>query len=209
MKLFKLSPKFYIVFALIALAPATWIASLLNAAIEGSSSEYVKNLFSSGAFEAPTAVILIFALIGLYESFLWRIFPLKYLQGVPDIRGRYTGKIVSSYGEGSEYDVVIEIQQTLSDISVRLFTERSSSHSVIANIGKNEKGNWFLAYIYKNSPKTIKDDLDMRTHDGFACLDVFPRELKIDGHYFNDPRERATHGHIICQLESRILKGHF
>jgi len=209
MKPFKLGIKFYIIFVLITLAPTIWLASKLQEILNASSIGYIKQLVSWGVIEAPTAVFFIVILFGIYESILWRIWPFHYLQRIPCVRGRYEGKITSNYNGGTEHLAIIEIQQSLSRISICLYTEKSSSCSLIANIGKNNKGNWFLAYIYNNNPKTVSNDLDMRTHDGCAHLEIFSKEQKINGYYFTDSRERPRYGQINIEFKTKILKGHF
>lgn len=209
MQRFRLGPKFYILFTLVTVFPASWVATLLKSSIEQSSFDFVKTLGNLGVIEAPTTVALIGLLFWLYQSYLWRIWPFQYLHGVPDIAGRYEGEVESSFESGSKHRIALEIQQTLLSVSVSLYTERSSSFSVIADVGKNQHGNPFLAYVYKNTPRTVSRDLDMRTHDGFASLDIFRAERRLDGFYYNDPRERPTHGKLSCTFVQRARMGRF
>lgn len=209
MKPYKLEPGFYIIFTLVTLIPALWLARFVQETIEKASVwEPLSKIVELKIFEAPTTVIIIGLLFWVYESFLWRVKPFTYLNGVPNISGRYTGEVESSY-DRKKYPIVLEIRQTLLSVGVCLYTERSSSYSIIANVGRNERHNDFLAYIYKNTPKTVSGDLDMRTHDGFACLEIFEKGKNLEGSYFNDPRERGTYGKLSCKKEGPTIKGRF
>ncbi len=206
---FKLGPKFYISFVLVTLFPTVWVARLLEDALRYSPFDFIKSLVELRIIEAPTTVVLIGFLFWAYETSLWRLWPFHYLHKTPYIAGRYKGEIESSYQGGTKYPIILEIRQTLSSVAVCLYAEKSPSFSVLAEIGTNEHGNDFLAYAYKNSPRTVSNDLDMRTHDGFASLEIFTKENKLEGFYYNNPRERPTHGKLSCHLMSRERKGHF
>src|SRR3989344_2063475 len=205
---FKLSAGFYILFTALTLIPATWLAQVLQSALNNSSVTLLHLLAQSRGIEAPSTVVIIGVLFWIYERYLWRIPFINALHGVPYIAGRYDGHVESSY-DGKKYPIVMEVHQTLTSVTVCLYTERSPSYSMIANIGKNGNTNNFLAYVYKNTPRTVRDDLDMRAHDGFACLEIFDAEQKLEGYYHNDPRERPTHGKLTCVRVSRTTKGHF
>ena len=166
------------------------------------------SLAQSRVIEAPSTVVVIGLLFWVYEKYLWRVSFISALHGVPYISGRYEGHVESSF-DGKKYSIALEVHQTLTSVTVCLYTERSSSYSVIANIGKNGNANSFLAYVYKNTPRTVSNDLDMRAHDGFVCLEIFAAEQKLEGYYHNDPRERPTHGKLVCARVSRTTKGHF
>jgi len=210
MKKFEISNRFYIVFTLlfsIVLLPAT---KGINSLLENIDWAPLKKLVVLGVFEPPTLVILIVLLLWLYVAYLWKCPVLNLIHGVPNINGRYTGSIQSSYDPEKNYKCVLEVRQTLTRVEINLFTERSSSWSVIANIVVNEHGNWALAYIYTNMPKTIEvADSDMRCHRGFATLEIFEDRVKLEGEYFNHSRERSTHGTISCKRKSRKLKGRY
>lgn len=209
MKPYKLEPRFYIIFTLVALIPSLWLAKLLQKGLgEVSTWEPLSKMAELNIFEAPTTVLIIGILFWIYDSFLWRMPPFTFFNRVPMIMGRYHGEVESSY-DGKKHPIIVEIRQTLLSVHVCLYTERSSSYSVIANVGRNERGNNFLAYVYKNTPRTVSSDLDMRTHDGFACLEVFEDGQRLEGSYFNDPRERGTYGKLSCKWVDSKMKGHF
>ena len=131
------------------------------------------------------------------------------IHGIPNINGRYEGEGESSYQDGFKYPVIIEVHQTLLNTLVCLYTERSGSHSVMSAMGQNERRNQYLSYSYKNAPKTVTDDRDMRPHDGFACLEIFDNGDRLEGFYFNDPRERESFGKLVLKRVSRNTQGKF
>lgn len=200
---------FYIVFVLLAVYPAQKLAEVLSAVLSKLDMEFIKQLATWGVLEAPTTVVIIGFLVWLYLNHLWKLPLLNKIHGVPNVNGRYKGKIFSSYnGQETEYECFLELKQTLTNLSVSLFTSRSSSYSLIANMIKNEHENWGLAYIYSNTPKTTQQsDSDMRCHQGFATFDIFGK--KLEGNYFNHSRERQTYGLIKVTFEQRKTKGHF
>lgn len=200
--------RFYAIFVLLTLIPASWLAKVINDALTGISGP-IGQLVSWGVLQPPAVIVIIGVFFLAYERFLWKYPPFNWAHRMPDINGRYEGEGESSFQDGFKYKVVIEIQQTLLTTLVCLYTERASSHSVMANVGRNEHQNQYLAYWYKNAPKTISDDRDMRPHDGFACLEIFEDGLRLEGSYHNDSRERSTFGKLRLSRVPQSRKGKF
>ncbi len=120
MRSFRVGPKFYIYFTLITLLPSLWLATLFNEFIKSIQIGFVMKLVAWGVIEPPTTVILIVLIFWIYERFLWRQWPFKYLHGT-DLRSRYEGEIESSFDQ-RRYPFALEIQQTLLTMSICLFT---------------------------------------------------------------------------------------
>jgi len=207
MKFQRLGFEFYALFVLVVALPATAIAVWLGQLLSYLGPP-LSNLVTYRIVEAPTAMAIGGLLFWIYEMFIWRIPGIPYLHSRPDLNGRYEGNVESSY-DGAKYPIVLEIEQTLLSVQVRVFTERSASASLIADIGKNDRGNDVLVYAYRNIPQTVTSDTDMRAHDGFAQLEVFPTEGRVRGKYFNDNRERPTYGVLSVERTSGVRKGHF
>lgn len=210
MKSFKVTPKFLIFFTLITVFPATWLAHFFQYLLQHlSSNNLIKQLIDWGLIYTPTTIVIIYFLFWLYEAHFWKVWLFQYIHRIPNINGRYEGETESSF-DNHKHKIFLEVKQTLLNISVNLYSsEQSFSHSYIANLVKNEQGNWSLVYIYKSNPITISEDLDMRAHDGSANLQIFPKEQLLKGRYFNDSRERPTFGFLYCRFSSKELKGHF
>ncbi len=200
--------KFYALFTLITIVPATVIAQAVTSALTTVPGPFVQ-FAAWGILQPPTAIAIIALLFVCYNRFLWKIPPFSWIHGIPNINGRYEGEGESSYGDGFKYPMVVEVHQTLLDTLVCLYTERSGSHSVMSAMGQNERRNQYLSYSYKNAPKTVTDDRDMRPHDGFACLEIFAKGERLEGSYFNDPRERSSFGKLALKRVSRETQGRF
>jgi hypothetical protein len=214
MKTFSLSSKFYILFSLILSVPAYWLASILKTIVDSlPESNFFHYLSSVGIFEAPTAVVLLLAAFWLFNNEVWKFYPIKKLLGVQNINGRYEGELTSTHTENNEqngtYKIAIEIKQSLTSISVFLYTERSCSYSVIASIGRNSNDNHELIYVYQNKTSAMNKDADMRDHGGAAFLEIFEGGKKLVGNYFNNPRERGRYGVMNLEKTKEQLKGKF
>jgi len=207
MKSFNLSAKFYIIFSLLFSIPSAYIANVLN--IWLGDANFLKQLTSSGIIEAPTTIAILLLLFWVTDKWLWRIKFVNKLLGIPDINGRYTGTLTSSFDDTKTYSVVIEARQSLTKTIINLYTSNSSSYSLIANIGKNNKDNWSLFYIYQNNAKTINQDGDMKDHTGVGFLEIFDNGKTLKGEYFNNSRDRGRFGIISVNLTSQKILGFF
>lgn len=207
MKPFKLGPKFYIIFCLIFSVPFAYVVTVFNAyLLTLSPNNFLNYLASSGIIEVPTTVALLLTLFWVTDNFLWRIKFIQKILDIPDINGRYEGELVSSYDETKTYPIVLEIKQSLNKISINLFTERSSSYSLTANIGKNNKGSWSVFYIYQNNTSAMNEDEDMKDHNGVALLEIFDLGSNLKGNYFNNPRDRGRYGTInVKRIDSKKM----
>ena len=211
MKPFKLSPKFYIIFSLLFAIPASFIAtSFQNYLSTVNHSSILYKLATLGIIEAPTTILLLIFTFWLIDTWLWRIKGLSFILGIPnDINGRYEGELVSNYDGNKTYTIVIEIKQSLNKILLNLYTENSTSYSMIATIGKNNKNNWAVSYIYQNNTTTVNHDEDMRDHSGTAFLEILDNGSKLKGSYFNNSRERGRYGTIDVNFTGKKLLGCF
>lgn len=194
--------------------PAYWLASILKTIVDSlPESNFFYYLSSVGVFEAPTAVGLLLAAFWLFNKEIWKFYPIKKLLGVQNLNGRYEGELMSTHTENNEqngtYKIAIEIKQSLTSISVFLYTERSCSYSIIASIGSNSNDNYELMYIYQNQTSAMNTDADMRDHKGVAFLEIFENGKKLTGSYFNNPRERGRYGIIKVEKVKGCIKGKF
>jgi hypothetical protein len=205
MKIFHLSARFYILFTLILLAPTAYLANnILNFTDYLSQRNgYIADLINNGVLQLPTTLILLLLFFYIFNNWLWKIPPLTKLFGIPLISGRYLGKLESSYAENNMHNIVIEIKQTLTRIKICLFAEKSRSVSLICSLFKNELGAWSLYYIYKNKTRAMGNDVDMNDHEGVAVIDIHGK--KLNGYYFNDPRNRKRSGVFNVELASKKL----
>lgn len=214
MKKISLTYKFYILFALVLVVPATWFSEKIESFVQGLPADsFLHHLSSLGVIEAPTTVLILFIFFLLFNHFLWRLPLVNQLIGIPDINGRFVGELTSSHTINDEqngtYSVAIEIKQTPVNISVNLYTERSCSYSLIADLCINPNGNYELIYIYQNKTSAMALDADMRDHHGTALLEISLDKKRISGNYFNNPRERGRYGKITIERVTDKIKGKF
>lgn len=129
-----------------------------------------------------------------FNSFIWRLKMLKMLHAptVPDLRGTYKGKLISSYKQ-TEVELQIEIEQTWTKILVYLQTgtDSSESYSYMASMFELDGKSVRLSYTYTNEPFSAIADPDMQPHDGTASL-VFRKDGSVKGKYFNARQRTGT-----------------
>lgn len=194
--------------------PSFWIANQINYLVSRlPETNFFHYLFSIGLIEAPSAVAILLFFFWVFEKWLWQIPPIRYFIGVPNINGRYEGNLTSTHTINEEqngtYRVVIEIKQSLTKTNIYLYTERSCSYSLIANMCTNYNDNHELVYVYQNKTSAMNADSDMRDHHGVALLEVLDGGKTLTGNYFNNPRERGRYGVIEVSRESWFLKKKF
>lgn len=214
MKTFSVNIKFYIIFSLLVSVPAFWLSSQISIYLNGLHETNVLRYLSLWGFvEAPTAITIILFVFWVFNNYFWKWLPIRKLFGIPNINGRYEGEMISSFIETKEqngaYKTAIEIKQTLTKITVCLYTERSCSYSLTANLCKNNNGNYELVYVYQNKTSAMGADSDMRDHNGTAILGIFDDGNNLNGNYFNNPRERGRYGKIKVSKISYKIKGSF
>lgn len=214
MKPLSLSYKFYILFSVILAIPASAIADKISTYVSTLSPDnFFHYLYSVGVLEAPTTVAILFLFFWIFSNYLWKIPGIKNVLGIPNINGRYEGELTSTHTENNEqngtYKVAIEIKQSLTGISVLLYTERSCSYSLLASLVRNNNHNYELTYTYQNRTSAMNSDADMRDHRGATFLEIFDQSKKLSGTYFNNPRERGRYGVINVEKVKGCLKGKF
>jgi len=209
MKQFKVATKFYVIFSLLFAIPASHLSTLLQNYLSSLGPNNIfQQLASLGVIEIPTTAILLVGVFWLIDKWILKIKWLPLIFNIPhDVNGRYEGTLISNYDSTQTYKVVIEIKQSLTSISVNLYSESSPSHSIVAAIGRNYQDNWAVYYLYQNNPNTVNHDEDMKDHYGAAFLEVFDKAERLVGHYFNNPRDRGRHGSIDVKRVGKTLLG--
>lgn len=138
------------------------------------------------------AVLIVTLLLTAYDLWLWRIPLVQKLPGVPrNVRGTWKGTIASMWGDpatGSQVspiDAFLVVRQTSTTVSVRLFTQESSSSSTLARVAEPD-GSPVLDYLYLNRPRTsVRDRSPM--HHGSVALEVSGTPAhRLTGRYWTD-----------------------
>ena len=211
MKEFRLPAKFFIIFSLLFSIPASYIAVYVQSYLNGLNPQNIlQQLASLGVIEAPTTVAILLVLFWIIDRYLWKVKLINKIPGIPlNINGRYEGTLVSSYEENPTHKIAIEIRQFLTKISIKLYTQNSSSFSTTSVIGINSQDNWALHYLYKNNPQTVNHNEDMRSHEGGAFLEIINGGQQMKGSYFNNTRDRGRHGSIDVKWITSSCLGRF
>ena len=150
------------------------------------------------------SVFLVFQAIYLaFNTYIWDHSITRWLKlsKVPNIKGEWKGKIVSSHkdsGTGQQVEIEgrLEIRQNWRDILIEWHGEGSDSYSVAGTILVS-KGGWpTVNYQYKNVTRdgtpTSQND-----HDGTAELRYIVQEDEeyLRGYYYTN-REPQTQGEM-------------
>ncbi len=158
--------------------------------------------------ETPSVVAVVVALYSLFDKHLWAwpIFRHLRLIDFPDLRGRWSGRLKSSY-DNEELEAVLEIVQTSSAIAVSLYSERSHSVSEIADFTVGSNGQTRLHYVYRNAPASLSPD-SMQMHLGTVALTYFADVRALEGDYYTG-RGRQTYGTMRFEFSDRTLLHRF
>lgn len=206
--------KYYKTYYLIAVVIV--LSSLLDWSIEELLIPLLKNYHLEYFIRIPSNATIIGGLLVLYDQFLWKFPIFKLLVRVPDMNGRYKGKIhYKLKNESRSKDCIIEIHQTASKIHVRSFfnsedDQKTESQSFIETIEKGSDGKYSIYLFYSNGGS--KKDGILDTHEGANMLKYLPQTKdnpsKLIGYYFTN-RQKQTRGEIEVVYESNNKKGEF
>ncbi len=152
----------------------------------------------AGWLKPMAAISLVFFLINEY---LWKYQFMKWLIDIPNLNGRYSGELISSYigadNQPVKKDCVIEIKQNASGIHVSTYyadkgseVQTSTADSIAEEIIKEKNGSFTLHYIFANEPNSMMDALTK--HKGTASFIYFADKKQLDGEYYNSRLNKGT-----------------
>lgn len=193
------------------------LSGLVELIVGNYINPFIAQYLSVGShFRVPTTVSLLGLLFYIYNQFLWKVPVLKLLMDVPDISGRYEGKIKYEWdGVNNEKKCFIEVIQTASKIKVHTYfsdgvNENTSSKSLVEEIKQDEDGFFDIYLFYLNSGTKLNGGLDC--HEGANKIRFIPgrsgKKNQLSGHYFTN-RQTQTRGEIEAILISKDLQGKF
>jgi hypothetical protein len=110
------------------------------------------------------------------------------LEGIWDVRGT-----TAPEKGGYEWQAVLTIKQTWSEISVVLRTTQSSSGSTAATLAVEPDGRLRLLYNYTNQPRPLQVQLGI--HQGFGDV-LFEPEKETALAFYHNGRGRDTFGEM-------------
>ena len=118
----------------------------------------------------------------LFDRYVWRLGLLRRLGLIrlPNLNGKWVGAVESSYNQdGRAHSVSVVVMQRWSKVLVRLETENSRSHSVMASLRTVDLPNPELSYQFVNEPKSNAPGT-MGMHRGTATLELIGSGLEGD-----------------------------
>jgi hypothetical protein len=148
--------------------------------------------------DAPSSLAFYGLLYALFDRKLWRHRLVRKLGlvRVPDLTGCWRGYLTSSFdGHAKQYDLMINIFQSWTQIAVFLTTESSMSRSCAAAIQIDNPEGLALLYQYQNQP-LANAGKTMHMHYGTAMLRLSDDD-RLTGDYYAG-RDRRTFGRICC-----------
>lgn len=157
-------------------------------------------------FSVPFFVSIVFFYINTTG---WKKKFFKWLIDIPDLNGRYEGKIISSFmveGKNVEIPFALEIVQSASSIHISSYyfnpelNEQTASYSVIEQIEKQKNGSYKLFYLYTNMPGKVNTTLTQ--HEGTASCVYYADKKEFEGGYYNS---RRNTGSFIAEYKSDKL----
>jgi len=145
-------------------------------------------------------------LLGLelvFDKWAWRWLPLAvrgrpYLQGTWKTQFHTTLKNPETGERWEPADAYLVVKQTFSKIHVRLFTSRSGSLSLVADLEVQPDGFQRMVVIYQNTPGRSERDGVNQIHFGGMILRVCGTPpSRLEGHYWTD-RTPQSKGDLTC-----------
>jgi hypothetical protein len=179
---------FYIAAAAFGIA---WLVSVLSSSADWRPPYWL---------EVPGTVSLYALGYWVFKEWLWRIPVVRQILHIktPHLSGQWSGVVKTSFdAHGTEHQVDVSIQQSWTEISIRLRSASSSSESISASFVV-DAGNSSLAYEYANSPRPGAAST-MHAHRGTTRLSIEGDTL--NGEYYSG-RDRANQG--VLTLSRRL-----
>jgi hypothetical protein len=151
--------------------------------------------------DAPSLMAFYGVLYALFDRYLWRngLVSKLGLVRIPNLAGRWHGYLISSFdGHSKRHDLMINIFQSWTQITVFLTTATSMSRSSAAMIQVEDPEGVALIYQYQNQP--LADAMKtMHMHYGTAMLRVSNGGCLVGDYYAG--RDRRTFGRICCRRQ--------
>jgi len=161
-----------------------------------------------------TFSFLLFTLIFI-EFIGWRYSFFKWLINIPNLNGRYEGKLISSYdnstGNHLVKDCVIEIVQTASKFKIysyfgdrNLELQTSSAISISEEILKQDNGVFIIFCVFVNEPDILLKQLN--NHEGTVKFLYNVESKSLKGEYYN---QRQHFGKIEVKFKRKKINSTF
>ena len=151
--------------------------------------------------DAPSLMAFYGVLYTFFDRYLWRngLVSKLGIVRIPNLAGRWHGYLISSFdGHAKRHDLMINIFQSWTQITVFLTTATSMSRSSAAMIQVEDPEGVALIYQYQNQP--LADAIKtMHMHYGTAMMRVSDDGCLVGDYYAG--RDRRTFGRICCRRQ--------
>jgi hypothetical protein len=144
--------------------------------------------------DAPSVMGFYGIIYGHFNKSFWKkkIWGVS-LSNIPNLEGTWVGNIYSSNNSGTKIDeIVIYIQQTWTEISIKVDVGTSTSSASMTAVNTLESNDFTLKYEYRNEPNA-QSITTMNSHKGLVNLQLSPDKKNLKGIYFTG-RGRQTYG---------------
>ncbi|WP_272874660.1 hypothetical protein [Agrobacterium tumefaciens] len=140
----------------------------------------------------------------LFNRKLWRVWPLCHFVKTPDLNGMWKAELRSTFidpdsGTVKEpFTAYVAIRQTLTTLSVRLYTAGDHESSLVASSFDIEAdGTTYLYGVYQGEPSITDRKSVSAIHYGSFKYKVIGKPVtELRGHYWTD---RETGGSIVLR----------
>lgn len=148
----------------------------------------------------------------LFEQHLWRwpIFRGWFVER-PDLQGTWRTRLNSNFvgSDGSETVkiVYVVIRQTLSSLTLRMYTDKAQSASIASSLYREGGDLFSLSIAYQSVPNVEQREGPSQIHYGavlFTHIDWTNRS--VTGHYWTD---RKTHGSLVLLTRKSELVSNY
>jgi len=155
----------------------------------------------------PTSIIIFF--LWIYDKYLWKCPVLKLLITAPNISGRYSGILETTWQkEIKRVRCITTVKQTASTIKIQcefIKDDENNTESISkeAFISFDEVGDPSLYFYYQNQGSCLNNDT-LNQHDGMNVLKIIKnkKQIQLKGYYFTN-RDPQTQGKITL---NKIIK---
>ena len=164
-------------------------------------SEYVSRLDFTGILVSPLTMAVLYAVIKwLFKNFLWKNSILIRILGVPDLNGKWTGNLHSTFNGGKDVPMTLTIRQDWENMSCYCeFPDTSSiSEALVINLDISNPSRHKLMFKYQNQSYN-STETSLQPHIGYNDLTI--EGDRIRGIYFTN-RTPQTNGIIDLTLNN-------
>jgi hypothetical protein len=139
-------------------------------------------------YAASAVVILLLA----FDRWMWRWPLLGRLPGPPDLGGTWKTELRTTFEDrqGEVIECYIVIRQTYSTITISMLFDRSTSHSMSAEL--HQDGRWVLYYIYRSDKSALEPSTNPPSRGAAELTVAVSPRNHLEGDYWTD---QGTKGH--------------